>query len=360
MSSRAWLDDFIDSYLAAAGSMDFNTLRPFSWLQMHPLYALEWCGRLSELVNGFERERIGAQDFADLHFGTGVWRDQLAYILWDLKSAGIPKKERLRIVEPFNTAILASTYADSYGFTSNIQHSKNDVSRMLSDIPWQSGGPEHARLMGKLYVGALHLVHGLYGDIYTGYSADNFGEYDASKKYGKGHTLVIRHFADLRPTDIWPQAQAIPCKSIDIYTIYRNVSFRCDAISCHSIFTGNVVEGLVDYAVCVDGTFVDSIPVLTALKDDLASHAMRQWQQLMGLAFEKVKQKGLEQRSYVFKQLFALAGLDWRPTKEMKNAVKGKPFADEAYWGVPRTHQTDFWRKIMDPRVKAYPKAVRE
>ena len=354
-TSPAWLDGFVGSYLAAAGSMDFGTLRPFSWLQMHPLYASEWCERMSGLVGGFEREKIGVEEFAELNLGTGVWRDELGFILWDLKSARIPREERLRIVEPFNTAILASTFADPYGFTSNIQHSPEQVRRMLHEIPWQTGEPEHARLLGKLYTAALHLVHGLYGDIYTGYSADNFGEYDASPKYGKNHALVIRHFADLKPLEVWPGAEGVPCKTLDIYTVYRNVRFTCDAISCHSVFEGSVVENLVDFAVSVDGKFVDSMASLQALKDDLAEHAIRQWRELMRKDFEDMKQAGLTQRSYVFKPLYELVGMDWRPTKAMRQAVKGKPFADEKYWGSPKRNRKSFWRKMVDPRIDFYP-----
>ncbi len=358
MASLAWLDDFIDSWQVAVGAMDFSTLRPFTWLQMHPLYAVEWCENMAELARGLGENRVSRADYAALGLGSGVFRDQLFYLLWDFKSARLPFKEREKIIRPFHEMNLASTFADPYGFTSNIQHSPEQVRLLLHEIPWQTGEPEHARLLGKLYTGALHLVHGLYGDIYVGNSADNFGAYDASGKYGKGHSLVIRNFADLKPLEVWSGAGAIPCKTLDIYTVYRKVRFTCDAISCHSVFDGNVIENLVDFAVKVDGKFVDSTAALAALKDDLTEHAVGQWKELVGKDFEDLKQTGLTQRSYINKPLYELAGMDWRPTKAMRQAVKGKPFADESYWGVPKKNQKSFWHKMMDPCIDFYPPGV--
>ncbi len=340
--------------------MDFTTLRPFSWLQFHPLYAKEWSERLGTLVEEVAKKDVGKKELAEFGFSSGVWRDQLLFLLFDLKSARVEKKKRLTLARFFNEALHAVLKGDYYGLHgSNVGHSEQEVKRMLHEIPWEPGKPEHSRLVGKLYTAAIHLVNGLYGDIYTGYGTDNFGSYDASGKYGKGHILVIRHFGDLKPVDLWASAQELPCKSMDIYTVYKDVQFTCDAISCHSIFKGDVLEGLVDFAVNVDGKFVDSFAEMEALKDKLMHHSVRQWQELTSLNFEQTKRKGLLQRCFVFKKVFEKAGMDWRPTKGMREAVRNKPFADENYWGVPTDktgRKREFWKKAMDPRIDFYPK----
>lgn len=353
--NASWVDDFVSSYDKAIHDMDWDTLRPFSFLQFHPLYASQWRSKIISLLDACKNQGISDADLAKLGWDAGIWRDQLFFLSLDMKSARVPVEKRLAVFEFFNRGILASVFRDHYGKNSNIGHKQSEVSAMLREYPWHHGNPEHARQLGKLYSAAIHLVHALYGDIYTGYSADNFGPYDVSRKYGKGHILVIRKFRDLKPLDVWPRVDSFPCKSLWIYTVYSGVSYSCDAISCHSIFKGNVLEGLVDWSVRADGDFVVSPAAISALTDDLMPLAVGQWQRLTSLPFEEAKQKWLELRCFIFKALFERAGLDWRPSDEMRDAVRGKKLAPPSYWNAPATNARAFWRKMLDPRLDFYP-----
>jgi hypothetical protein len=246
---------------------------------------------------------------------------------------------------------------DTYGFESNILKDKAQVIETLVRIKPRRATPEKARLLGKLYNVAYNLGCGFFLDFYLDYSMEAEGPYDVSQVYGPGAIMVIKRMMHLKPTAIWPTSARGMANDITIYSIYRNVKFKTDLISVHSVYEGDPINDLVDFAVEVDGRMVYSKEEIAELTMALEKEAPAQWLKLTGMPFEDIKVKGLEIRCFGMKRLFEKVGMDWRPEPEMVAAVKGKPFADNSFWQIPENEQERkaFWRKMYDPREDFFP-----
>lgn len=352
LEKYSWLDSYIEEVFRALGTMDFGTLQPFSHLQFHPLFAKEWC---EKLCNAIEKSR-GKQVSVEGESLTEI-RCQLYFALLDTKCAHMEKIKRLKIAEFFNELILRKAKADPYGSKSNIIHTQGEVERMLEREGWQAGTPQASRKIGAIFSSALQYVHGLYADIYTDYGTENYGPYDASSKHGKGSILVIRNFGDLKPLKLWKEAADAPVENLKILTVYNsNVKFSCDLISCHSQYEGDLANNLQAFKIEANGKPL-SLEQADRLAKQIGPLAVLQWRRLVGRDFEETKQGGLMQRSYTMKRIFDQCGIDWKPDGKMREAVKGKQYADEKYWKPPRgKKQLEYWRKMFDPREDFYPK----
>ena len=342
------MSNFIESQRLAYRNMDLTTLEPINVFLFHPLFAKEWCTRLATAIERIEQQKIPLEQVAATFSGAGHLRCQFGFLLFDLKAAKVPKEQRQKMADFFRAVLLHTAKADHAGYQSNIKHTEAEIQAILTK-PFKPATPTLARQLGKLYSAAYHLVNGLYTDFYTDYGAENIGPYSL----GGNRTLVIKHFADLRPAVLWPDSKA-PCKTLTIYSIYENVGFRCDAISVHSIYDGDPIKGLLQYAIEVDGAPVDAPASIAELTNGLETEAVQQWQRLIAQDHETLKQKGLTQRCYTLKGLFELAGMNWEPDDEMRTAVEGKSFAT-GFWKPPVGEEEVYWTNILNPEAEFYP-----
>lgn len=343
------VEKLIDSMLAAFGNMDLGTFAPMSNFMFHPLFAKEWVEKIEDLMIKVKKQKISIKKLAKNISGPSNLRVQIFFLLLDLKCAKIKKNRRNRIANFVLSILKHLAVRDKYGITSNIMHTKQEIKKILKNIN-NKGKPNISKLLGRLYSAAYHLTNGLYTDFYTDFGVECFGQY----RLNKNHILVIRKFNDLRPKELWHNGNS-PCKKLTIYTIYKNVEFTCDAISVHSLFKGDHINNLVAWCVQIDGIFENSIDKLGQLTDKLEKESIIQWKRITSLNFEGLKEKGLYLRCYTFKGLFNIANIDWKPTIDMINAVKHKPFADKNYWNSPKHNQKKFWKKLLNPNINFYP-----
>jgi hypothetical protein len=281
----------------------------------------------------------------------------MLFLTIDLKLARIPKEERMRIFSFFQALIDSLGKKDPFNIQGNcIIHSPKEIDEILSR-QFQKGTEESARMLGRMFMAGYHVVNGLWSDIYTDNGAENYGAYDVSGKYGDGAILVIKHLKNLRPVELWPERKGVKHEDVKLYCIYKNVKFSTDLISCHTMYEGDTIKGLVAWRVEADGKEIASLGDVEAMEKNFQEHAVPQWKMLMNLPFEEMKQAGLRMRCSVFRKMREMAGLDWKPTPAMQDAVKNKPFDIPKYFKVPegRTAVMEYWRKVMDPRIDFYP-----
>ncbi|MDP2750296.1 MAG: hypothetical protein Q8O89_05690, partial [Nanoarchaeota archaeon] len=319
------------------------TLKPINNFIFHPLFDTEWIKRIENAIEITEKYNISREQIAHQIKSTSHIRVQLFFLLLDLKSAKIPKQKRLKIFQFLGDILEIKAKKDIPGYKSNIVHTYEELDIIMKK-EFTQANIDIARTLGELYNAAYHLTNGLYTDFYTDYGAENNGPYNL----GNNRILVMKQFFDLRPLLLWPENKT-PCKSIIIYCIYENVKFSCDAISVHSFYEGDPIKGLVKYRIEIDGKTV-SLEELKKIKESIESLSAEQWKRLIGLDNEAIKVKGLFQRCYVFKDLFDYLGIDWKPSKEMMQAVKDKELAWD-FWNPPEGNEIEYWRKIADPKV---------
>jgi phosphohistidine swiveling domain-containing protein len=345
------IKEFIKSISIAMENMDPTTLEPMSNFMFHPLFSKEWVDKIEESIRVVEENNISIEDMTKYISGPSHLRAQFLFLLLDLKCAKIEKERRLKIANFFNSLLKKKALDDIYGIESNIIHSNDEIGKIINRIKFNEGNEEISKLLGRLYSSAYHLVNGLYTDFNTDFGVECFGQYRLDDK----HILVIKQFNDLNPKELWPEIKS-PCKNLVIYTIYKNIKFKCDAISIHSIYEGDPIKNLVLWVVEVDGKFINSRESLLELKNKLEVLSIEQWKRLISLEFEELKIKGLFMGGYVFKNFFNKLNIDWRPSQEMIDVVKNKEFADESYWGVPEDGKEEYWKKLLDPEIDFYPK----
>ena len=287
------LKEFSQAMVNAFGNMDVSTLTPMSNFVFHPLFDKEWVNQVETMMQNAEDKQVSREKIAELFTSITHIRSQLFFLLLDLKSAKISKERRMKIADFLHDILLIRGKHDPYGHMSNRHHSHKDIHDILAR-KFLDGSPEAATELGKLYAAAYHLVNGLYTDFYTDFSVENYGPYHLDNE----RMMVIKEFQDIRPDALWPGIQT-PCKKLTIYTIYKNVEFKCDAISCHSHYTGNTINGLVAWRLEADGKEVSDIEEIMELTEQMASLAEQQWITLTDLDKESLKIKGLEMRGYV-------------------------------------------------------------
>ncbi len=353
-----WIDESIAAALDAIGLMDVGTMKPYDWFQFHPLFAKEWLQRVEELIEKIEEQKIQIGNIASAFPTSSTLRlTNLYFDMLDAKCARLAKEDRIRIASFFNEVLKRKYSEDIYSYHGKaLVLGKKEAETLSEKIPFNDGSIEQGRLLGRIYAGAYNFSNGLYLDYYTDYCAEYEGPYDVSKKFGKGSILVVRNFCDLLPKALWDSVKA-PCKELKIFGVYNNVGFKTDFIAVHGVFEGNAVSGLKNWAVQVDGEFVSDTSKLEKIGAELAVLAGKQWERLNSQDFETIKQTGAKVRCYTLKALFDMAKMDWKPTKEIVEAVKGKQFATKEYWGIPENQKKarEYWKKILDPRLNFYP-----
>ncbi len=352
----SWIDQYVESVLAALGAMDFGTLQPFDHLQFQPLMAKEFVEKIDEFVRRAKTQNIPFRELAALWPGMSSLRCQLYFLLLDLKCARIPREKRLELADFFFNMLSAGAKDDVFGFRSNIVHTTGEVKELLSAKQLKQATPEIARWLGKIYTALYNLGAGYYVDFYFDYGAENEGPYDVSGLFGPGHVLVIKRFTGMKPVELFTTAAAFIADDIRIYSIYQNVIYRTDMISLHATYDGDTINSLKWWGLELDGRMVETAE-LPGIFERSAEASVAQWQRLTSLSFEEQKAKAAEIRCFGMRKLFLRAGMDWRPTAKMLDALKGKPFKDNTYWNIPSDKKQAllFWRMLYDPREEAYP-----
>jgi phosphohistidine swiveling domain-containing protein len=356
--SRDWIDEHSESFLNTVGAMDMGTIKPYDWYQFHPLFIKEWLAYVEKMIDTYHKKKLSPSDLFSHPFDLFPPRDCILFSLLDVKTTRLPKEKRLKIANFYNEVAAARYKKDKYGLgrTSSV-FTQSEAEKLMEKIPFNEPNPEITRELGNIFSACYNLQDGLYLDFYMGYGAEYLGPFSAVKKFGKGAILVIRHFPDLKPLDVWPEFTKGPAKSLRIYSIYQNVSFQTDLFTCHGVFTGDTRNGLVKWALELDGKFISDPKKVEKISNQLGELSKNQWEKLTSQDFETIKQTGLWVRCYTHKPIMDKLGLDWKPTPAMQNAVKGKKFATNTFWKIPKekeAHRT-YFKKILDPRIDFFP-----
>ena len=349
-----WLDEYLYALQESIGFMDLSTLQPTSWRHFQPLIAKEWLDWLWNIIGEAERQKVSYTELAKC-FEPDLCREHLLFVTEDLKTAKWPIEKRLKVADFFYQLLKAQMpQGDLFGLNgSTKRHSSLAIKQIINEGEFNKGTPEIAREFGKLYNSAYNLGAALYLDFYMGKAVENWGPYDL----GNGKILVIKEMRHLKPTEIWPNVNS-KCEKIDLLVIYEGVKFRTDLIACHTQYEGDVISGLKEWKIIIDGKSVTDMSIIKNLTQNLGEEGSRQWIYLTELPEEQLLEKAVWIRCFCFDKVCDLLSLDWRPTQKLLAAVKGKTL-DEGWrtWKqfTNKDEYNDYWRKIWDPREEFYP-----
>ena len=211
---------------------------------------------------------------------------------------------------------------DIFSRRSNIAHNSEEIEEILKTTPWIIANPQITREAGKLYTSSAALVFALYRDFFPQDSHEVYGPYNAENKFGENAILIIKHFPKIHPSELWPELNH-KYKDVKIFHIMKDVKFKCDIIGMHTIYKGDIINNTLAFAVMINGKFI-TIDEIKLASQEIAQIATDQFQVYDFMSSGQIKEKLLEWECYQFVDFFKLANMDWRPTKEMLEAIKNK------------------------------------
>ncbi|MBI5035747.1 hypothetical protein HZC09_00235 [Candidatus Micrarchaeota archaeon] len=353
MEDCSWLDEFLDSLDIAVANMDLATLQPTSWRHFQPLIAREWAEWFGRIVEEAKLQGTPYEKIAEA-MPPDVCREHLFFTLEDLKTARVPKRKRLEIADFFYQTLKAQMEGEDYFGLHETNRKKIDLKKTLAKT-FHKGTPEAAKALGRLYNAAYNLGAALYLDFYMGKAIENYGPY----RLGGNRTLVIKEMRFLRPTELWQKRKGVAADHLRWYAVYENVKFSCDLVACHTNYEGDPIAGLREWRLERNGEQITDAAEIKKITVNIAENASKQWTELLALPEQKLLEKAVWIRCYVFKELCDLLELDWKPSTGLLGAVKGKNLAQGwANWKQQLYDEKGarkYWRKITDPRIDFYP-----
>lgn len=343
-----WIDEFLEAVSKGLAGMDFSTLKPIDCFEMFPLYAQEGSKRLLHIIETVSKHDV--RELAQYMHSPSVIRVEMLFALVKARIAKADKNTLMKIAGFYHSLLQVVCLEDHYAKNGkNLVHTREEIQKIAKNL--QVADQEIAKTLGKLSNACYHLAYSLYSDINPQICYDNFGPYDVSDVYGKGHILVVKQFHNLKPFELWgDKVKDVPFDKIRLYCVYKDVDFSVDNAS-HTHYKGDVINGLKYFLVEVDGRSVEDLSLVKEAIDKIGTKSVEIWQALTSLNFESGKVKFLEQRCYNYVHLCKKLGIDWRPTHEMLEVVKGKPLA-KSFWPVlDKESGARFWSLMIDPQV---------
>lgn len=353
MAKPDWIDDFLKSSQRLFASHDPKSHLPFFAWGLFPHYSDLWLEKLYELVKSFRRKGLKIEEHLDSFPNLSSTRFilLLAAIHYQLTTLNNPKL----ITSVCNFLIDSIKLRSKTGLfpdDNNVEYSEAELEALLKRRPLHEASLEESREIGKILAALASLVHGLHNDWCTDLSYEITGPYTHQHK-----TILVRSFADLKPTEIWPEADW-NFKDISILTSYKDLSAEIIYVGCHITYDRSTVENLSRFNFIVDGKEITNVAGLKALREKLMVVATNQYEKYLNMDFESQKEKFLYQEHYQLKKLFEIAGLDWKPSREILQRIKGKKLIENIFPTYDLTKRE--YRKYFggDKLIAAYKRKV--
>src|SRR3989338_2979275 len=320
-----WIKDFAKaSYGIYAG----NTIDAFQPLDFFHFFGLWYDLWLIEVLKALDKLDVDKKHYKDLKHLLPMPSNMRAILIKAIPSyvgAGKKNKEVYRRFTNFKARMLQEAcIEDPFGKYSTPLHRREEVEQIMKTILWRTATESDARVLGKLITAAASIVHGLYNDVVTDFGWDAYGPYHKHRA-GKNLTLLIRDFPDLQPHPLWPKELMPEIKKFQIYQLFEKVEWEISCVGCHTILkSGNPISGLRYFAVIADGKPL-TLEEIKKLTFHLATKAESLYKEIRKKDFEELKLMVMWQECYQLKALLEAAGMDWRPTAEMLDAIKNQP-----------------------------------
>lgn len=355
-SRKLNIDKLLDVFLEGIYAMDPKTALPFWDYDFAPLFGDLWIKKMIRAVDKTKELGMSAKTVSHFFENIAVPRKEIIYSLLDLKVGNVPKQNRLDYLNFWWDVVLEMSEGDYLVEKANLVYSKEEVARFMNDLDWEIADSSKARQVGNLSMQLNSLSYGLYTDIFAHNAMENFGAYDVSGYFSeKKHILVIKQWANLRPSELYPEFADFKYNKINVYAIYKDIDYTLD-IYTHQIYHGNAADNLVQYVVIADGKVIDGQDKLIELNNYLGPIVVDHFKKIKQKGYEDAKKAWVLARNYQFKNFFNAVGLDWHDQK-MLDRVKDKKLERNDFWDFdkyPKGILFRFWRKCFDPRLDTY------
>ncbi len=324
-----WIDEF-----ARALHNAFTKMVPISWGPIDAGAVMgslngTFISKLHEAIVKIKNQGYRVEQVAKTFSCPSTLRPAFVFLLFEYQNSKPKNKAQFREVAEYIVEVLSYlTKKDIFAYESNIGHTDKEIVNILNKTDWQTGNRKVARELGKLYNSLASLVFSLYKDFFPQDSHEIYGPYDASEKFGDNSILIIKHFSKIKPVELWPEIKKLKFSEVKLFQVFKDIKFKCETVGMHSIYEGDIINNLAAYYIVVDDIPQNLLKKVKELSDYFAQITTEQSTAYEKLTKEELKKKILEWECYQFFGFFKLAGIDWRPTKEMIGAIKDKKVGD--------------------------------
>ncbi len=321
--SMSWIKPFAESSFQLFAGNTVDAFQPLDFFHFFPQWYDLWIERINKCLDTLDVEHKSFLELKPYLPPPSNLRAILVKIIPSYRA--FTQKDPAatkRVVEFFVRMLQEGCAGDPFGSNSNPYHSPQEVKVLVEGVAWSDADVGLARKLGQLNTAAGSIVHGLYNDVVTDLGWDVYGPY-AVEKDEKVYSMLVRHFPNLSPSELWPESYGASIKELTIYGLYQDVDWKISCVGCHTIPTqGSPVQGLRKYAVVGDGRVL-SVKEVEELIQELSQKAESIYREIKKLSFEDLKQKVMLQECYQLMKLFEMGKMDWQPTQDMKDRVIG-------------------------------------
>ena len=327
-----WVDKYARaSYLLFKGNV-LEALQPIDLYHFYPLWYDLLIDRIYQAILKMEKEGLSFKQIKNQLPPPSGARSFLVKVIAAFPHLKNKEKDKFIKVINFLVDVLGrQCHKDIFGSNVNVVHKKHEIDSIINNSQLDKISPQLLLEIGRLYMGLGHLINGLYNDVVTDMAWEVYGPYNVSHKLGSNTKLLIKEFNNLRPKELWPEAKGFKHQRIILYSVYKDTDIHIRFVGCHILYSKPPVESKLLYGIDIDGSFVNELQKIQEEKDYYLSLASSHYRKVKDLSFEEKKQKVMLQECYLFHQLFRRLKVDWRPTKEMQERIKGKDLTKGLY-----------------------------
>lgn len=337
MRRSNWPDQLVSAITRAYSTTDSRGWFPFSPDRLQPYYYNAFSERLWRVAEFVGRQEIDFKEIVDGMSHYGNLRDELEYLLewWAHGELRMDRPKFRRtcqfLIDILNQACPNDPFSANGAFP---KWPRQLVIECENNTSWIKAKPDNARDVGRLLVALNMLAYSLYTDIFAIAVGDaSHGPYQLSN----GELLLVRDYTDLAPAELWPETKQSHVKAVRVLTVYTagtdvQIDFYTNLVS-HS----NLVDNLSRFAVEVNAEHEREVD-LPKLYSSIGQEAVSQYRRLRALSDEEMKRAFLTIHCYFERELFSIAGLDWRPSQAMLDAIRDKRLLPEVSdWNDEKT-----------------------
>src|SRR3989338_3197722 len=232
----SWIKPFIKGSFGLYCGNTIDAFQPLDFFHFYPLWYDLWIKRIVEVIKKLDLENKHFNEIKEFLPPPSNMRAILQKLLPSYKGVKFKNPEDYKIVADFFARMLyESCPNDPFGEKSTPLYSNNEVEGLFKTIEWSEGNPTAARQIGRLITATGSLVHGLYNDVCTDFGWDAYGPFSY-----QNFTLLIRHFPDLQPKEIWSTNFLSTIKELKIYSLYEGVELKISCVGCLTmVVSGN-------------------------------------------------------------------------------------------------------------------------
>ncbi|MFH0969541.1 MAG: hypothetical protein V1804_03485 [Patescibacteria group bacterium] len=349
MKTPDWIQPFAESSYQLFVHHDPKSHLPFNAWGLHPLYADLWLRKIYEMIVKFEEKGFKIGDYLDLFPNLSSTRLIILVNAIQYQTANLNDPEMIVKIQDFLVdSLKIRAKEDFFALEKNVELNDGQLNKILNSRPFVKVSIDESKEIGKILVALASLTHGLYGDWSPDFSYEISGPY-----YRDNKMILNRSFPDLRPKDIWPEIDW-SYKDFSIITEYENLTAKIAYVGCHIIYSDNVIEKLVGYSFRIDEQEISGLEKLKGLREELMLIAANQYEKFMGMDFENQKIKFVFQENYQLKKLFDLVGMDWKPSKDILDRIKGKELIKDVFPSYDITMEKYMETFGANSMIKAY------